>query len=70
MKKIICSHCKSDRVNMDAYARWDPKKDDYIFHYIFHEYSYCEECDGQCSAEEVELTPNEALKLKQQGNTL
>ena len=57
MKRKICSECGSDNVLADAYARWNSEKNDWELDSTFDSY-YCNECEGECSVEDVEIEKN------------
>ena len=53
--KIICSHCGSDDVRRDAYAAWDVGSQEWELAAVFDQ-GYCEDCGGEATLDEVELT--------------
>lgn len=55
MKLPICSTCGGHDILLDAYAAWDPLKDEWVLNST-HENPVCETCKGECSWEFQEVT--------------
>lgn len=53
-KKFVCTVCGSDRVLLDAYARWDVEKQEMVVESVIKGH-FCELCGGDCSVEEVSI---------------
>ena len=53
--KIVCSYCGSDDVLIDAYAQWNVEKQEMEVAQTFDKGHYCNQCDGECSIDEVEI---------------
>jgi len=53
MKKYtyICTTCGSDRVLLDAWARWNTDTQQWELSSTFDS-AYCEECQGECRIEQ------------------
>lgn len=47
MKAIRCTVCHSDDVVADAWAKWNPEKDEWEIDDVFDTY-YCKNCEGEC----------------------
>lgn len=50
--KYICAECGSEEVRWDAWASWDEYSQQMVLENSF-DYTYCENCEGECSVEEV-----------------
>lgn len=55
MFKQVCSTCGSDDVLADATARWDADEQRWEVTNISDKGHSCNECDGECKIEQVEL---------------
>jgi hypothetical protein len=51
----VCAHCGSSTVLMDAWATWDTEQQDWVLHDTLTE-AFCQECEGETSLVEVELS--------------
>ena len=52
--KKVCGSCGSEDVWADANATWDVKTQQWTLLNVWDNNSWCEECDGETSIEEVE----------------
>lgn len=50
--QVVCATCGSDDVLRDAYARWNPEKQDFDLVATF-DHTFCGECDGECSVKAI-----------------
>jgi hypothetical protein len=57
--KPVCSTCGSDDVKVDAYAAWDPVRQEFELCSTFDKGSVCEVCGGEASLEDVALRGKE-----------
>jgi hypothetical protein len=57
--KLVCSHCGSENVLIDAYAKWDPSTQKFKLLSTFDKGHVCDDCGGPCSIKEVELADRE-----------
>jgi hypothetical protein len=53
--RMVCSHCGSEDVFTDAYARWDVKSQAWEIAQTFDKGAYCNHCDGETRIEERPL---------------
>jgi len=53
--KPICSDCGSARVLIDAYVEWDIDAQCWVVQNTFDKGSHCDECEGQCSIDWIEI---------------
>lgn len=53
--KKVCSHCKSENVLFDAYAEWNEEEQKFELVEVYDKGHYCEDCDGECSIENIEI---------------
>ena len=49
MKKLVCSKCGSDDINVDAFVRWDVKSQQFVLsclssEYLDYTYADCASC--------------------------
>lgn len=51
-EKPVCRHCKSDDVGMDASARWDVAKQEWVLSGTYDD-AWCAQCDGETKLEWV-----------------
>jgi hypothetical protein len=61
--KIVCSHCGSDDVRRDADAVWSNEAQEWELCAVY-DHGTCEQCGGEASLDEVELTPAEIAGLQ------
>jgi hypothetical protein len=61
--KIVCSHCGSDDVRRDADAVWSNEAQEWELCAVYDQ-GTCEQCGGEASLDEVELTPAEIAGLQ------
>lgn len=54
MRIKVCDRCGGEDVVVDAYARWNPYKNDFELDAVF-EYCYCNECEEECDLEDKEV---------------
>ena len=63
--KMVCSCCEGENVLKDAYSIWDIEDQDWVLFDTYDKGSFCEDCEGECSIEEVDIelpaTPEPAL---------
>lgn len=52
-REKVCIYCGSTDIVVDAYARWSPEQDMFVLDEVF-EYTYCNQCDGETTAEDKE----------------
>ena len=52
--EMICKHCKSDDVVMDAWAIWDDLIQEWVLDNVFDD-AFCKNCDGETSLEEKHI---------------
>jgi hypothetical protein len=50
---MICSACGSEDVQADAFAQWNRKAQQWELVTTFDKGSVCNDCDGECSIDEV-----------------
>ena len=55
-RKMKCKHCGSTRVFRDAWTEWDEKLQEWVIQNVFDD-AFCEDCDGECTIVEEEITP-------------
>jgi hypothetical protein len=53
--KMVCSTCQSEDVLCDAYASWDIPTQQWELSQTFDKGAYCNNCDGGCRIDEVEI---------------
>jgi hypothetical protein len=53
-EKIVCSECGGENVLADAWASWNVEKQEWELYNHFDS-KFCEDCDGECSVEWVEI---------------
>lgn len=56
--RMVCATCGSDDVLADAYAEWDFHNQCWTVQSVMDKRHHCNACDGECSIEEREETPN------------
>lgn len=49
---IVCKKCGSNEVFKDAYAEWDPEKQQWVLHAVY-DYTTCNQCGTADAAKEV-----------------
>lgn len=56
MKRVtyMCATCGGKNVKWDAWAEWDEENQCEVLAQSFDQ-AYCDDCDGECRTEEVEL---------------
>ena len=54
----VCSNCGGSNVVRDAWAEWDPVRQEWILQSTFDE-SYCYDCEGEHSLKEIPLEQND-----------
>lgn len=47
--RIVCTHCGSDDVVVDAWAEWDAAEYRWRVAEVFDSTAHCRNCDGECS---------------------
>ena len=52
---IVCSHCESDAVVIDAYAMWSVEEQDWTLASTY-DAAWCTVCDGETTLIEKELS--------------
>lgn len=52
--KKVCSHCGSEDVRKDAWAKWDEDKQEWVLAEFFDN-DFCVVCDGETTIEDVEI---------------
>jgi len=50
---LICSHCGSNNVRVDAYASWSSEEGDWVLHSV-NDARYCENCERETSLLETD----------------
>ncbi len=50
---MVCRECGSEDVVRDAWAQWDPDKQDWVLENVF-DAAFCNNCEGECSIDEKE----------------
>ena len=53
-KTFICAKCKSHDVVRDAWVEWDIEEQQWVLQNWF-DAAYCNDCDKECSLEEIEI---------------
>lgn len=53
--KKVCSHCGSDDVRKDAWAKWDEDKQEWVLADFFDD-DFCVVCDGETTIEDEDIT--------------
>ena len=48
----VCTECGSNNVMWDAWAKWDEDTQE-MYMENYYDHTYCNNCDGECSVEEV-----------------
>lgn len=61
---IVCSECGSHDVQRDAFAEWDYDTQQWVVGPVFDQ-GYCENCQGEASLDEIEVTPEQAAAYPQ-----
>ena len=56
--KFVCSRCKSDDVQRDAWARWNEAAQEWQASGIY-DHGFCNACDGESHLDEVTLEAQE-----------
>lgn len=51
--RMVCGRCGSEDVLKDAYVSWSVDAQDWEIHNVFDKDPRCEDCDGECSIDEV-----------------
>lgn len=56
MRRItyVCATCGGKNVKWDAWAEWDEEQQCLVLANSYDQ-NHCDDCDGECSVEEVEL---------------
>ena len=55
MKKgYRCTHCGSEDILCDAYAKWNIESQKWELYNVFQQ-EYCEQCEGECSTDEFQI---------------
>lgn len=54
MITIVCQHCGSDEVFLDAYAQWSVEAQDWELCSTF-DHAWCAMCDGETTPVEKEM---------------
>ena len=50
----ICSHCSGTNVFLDALAKWNTVKQEWVLHQEY-DHAYCRDCDTECDITEREI---------------
>ena len=50
----ICSHCSGTNVFLDALAKWNTVKQEWVLHQEY-DHAYCRYCDTECDITEREI---------------
>jgi hypothetical protein len=53
-EKPICSRCKSDNVRLDAFAKWDIDRQEWVL-WKTYDYSHCMQCEEETRLVWVEV---------------
>ena len=53
--KVVCDHCGSDSVLINAFVQWDELSQDWHIVNTFDKGSHCDECEGECRTVEVAI---------------
>jgi hypothetical protein len=56
---FICSVCGSDDVTLDAWARWDRQRQEWLLSETFDR-AWCHACDGETRLREIKVEPASA----------
>lgn len=61
----VCTECGSDAVTLEGFIHWNAEKQEYDVSNLCDKGHSCNECDGECNVEAIEIppTPSEALSL-------
>lgn len=51
---FVCETCGSTHVYRDAWAEWDPDKDEWVLAQSFDE-TFCVDCDGPTAVKMIEI---------------
>lgn len=51
--KMVCSHCGSEDVVADAYAKWNVDSQAWQVAQTFDKGGYCSQCDGETRIERL-----------------
>lgn len=54
MRVMVCKHCGSQEVRRDAWAAWNPEKEEWEL-YNYFDAAFCEDCDTETTIEEKEV---------------
>jgi hypothetical protein len=46
MRTKVCQYCGSDNIVFDAWARWDPIKEEFVLGQVF-EQVFCNDCGAE-----------------------
>ena len=49
-----CSHCSGTKVFLDALAKWNTVKQEWVLHQEY-DHAYCRDCDTECDITEREI---------------
>jgi hypothetical protein len=62
MINMVCGKCGSSQVMKDAWAEWCLETQQWELSQTFDD-AYCEDCEGECSIDEVVLSPEKAAEI-------
>ena len=57
-RKMVCSERGSEKVMRDSWAVWDFAKQEWALYNVFDD-AWCDQCEGECSIEEIETDEEE-----------
>jgi len=50
-----CSHCSGTKVFLDALAKWNTVKQEWVLHQEY-DHAYCRDCDTECDITERNIS--------------
>lgn len=61
----VCSRCGGTEISVDAAARWDEEKGDWIISGVFDD-GHCDDCEHECEINWVAIAPPAVPALRRQ----
>jgi len=53
--QVVCAHCGSRNVVVDAYAQWDEEKQEFEVVQTFDKGAFCADCDDHTRVNEIPI---------------
>jgi len=61
--RMVCTHCGSEDVRLDAWAEWDFDNQQWTLGETY-DHAHCHKCEGETSIDEIDADAEEAAECQ------